>query len=62
MCTTADFKVFWVFRNNHGWTQTFASRDERNHWINSVGLVSHPDIVRVTVYEGEQERDLKRVG
>ena len=62
MCTQEVFKVFWVFRNDHEWTQTFASRDERDHWINSVGLVSNPDIVRVTVYEGEQERDLKRVG
>lgn len=55
--------VRWWFRNDHEWIQTFDSAAERDHWINRVGLVTHPDIVRVTIYEGEDwERDLKRVG
>ena len=55
--------VRWWFRNDHEWIQTFDSAPERDHWINRVGLVSHPDIVRVTIYEGSHfERDLKRVG
>ena len=55
------FSVHWWFRNDHAWQQSFASKNERDFWVNSVGLISHPDIVRVTVYEGDSERDLKRV-
>lgn len=54
-----DIAVFWVFRNDHGWTQGFDSVPARDHWINSVGLVTHPDIVRVTIYEGDWEMNLK---
>ena len=55
------FRVIWVFRNDHEWSKDFDSVSERDHFINTVGLVSHPDIVRVTVQIGEEQRDLKRV-
>ena len=58
----AATRVTWVFRNDHEWSKDFASVAERDTFINSVGLVSHPDIVRVTVQIGEEHRDLKRVG
>jgi hypothetical protein len=56
---TATAAVRWVFRNDHEWTQTFDSVPARDCWINRVGLVSHPDIVRVTIYEGDWEMNLK---
>jgi hypothetical protein len=56
------FAVRWWFRNDHEWLKTFDSSSERDHFINRVGLVTHPDIVRVTIYEGEWSKDLKRVG
>ena len=56
------FRVIWVFRNDHQWDKDFDSVAERDHFINTVGLISHPDIVRVTVQIGEEQRDLKRVG
>jgi hypothetical protein len=59
---TPTAAVRWWFRNGHEWYQAFDSQAERNHWINRVGLVSHPDIVRVTVYDGDFNRDLKRLG
>jgi len=62
MTELPSFAVRWWFRNDHEWLQTFNSNGERDHWINRVGLVTHPDIVRVTIYEGEWEKDLKRVG
>lgn len=61
MTELPSFAVRWWFRNDHEWLQTFNTNDERDHWINRVGLVAHPDIVRVTIYDGEQEMDLKRV-
>lgn len=57
-----DCGVIWVFRNDHIWEQWFDTAAERDHWINRVGLITHPDIVRVTIKEGDFERDLKRVG
>jgi hypothetical protein len=51
--------VRWWFRNDHEWIQTFDSAPERDYWINRVGLVTHPDIVRVTIYEGDWEMNLK---
>lgn len=51
--------VEWQFRNQ--WIKSFESTTERDLWINSVGLVTHPDIHRVTIREGDTERDLKRV-
>ena len=55
------FRVIWVFRNDHEWSKDFDSVAERDDFINRVGLVTHPDIVRVTVQIGEEQRDLKRV-
>ncbi len=52
----------WIFRNDHEWTKTFASELERAHWLARVGLLTHPDIVRVTEINPDDERDLKRVG
>jgi len=55
------FRVIWVFRNDHEWSNDFVSVAERDDFINRCGLLSHPDIVRVTVQIGEEQRDLKRV-
>jgi len=60
---TPTFKVTWVFKNDHEWHKAFDSKDECYDFINRTGLVSHPDIIRVTVSNGDSiERDLKRVG
>ena len=57
------FKVTWIFRNEHEWTNTFDSANERELFINRCGLVTHPDIVRVFVMDPEgAERDILRVG
>jgi len=58
---TNNFKVIWVFKNDHEWHKTFDTQDECYDFINRVGLVSHPDIIRVTVSNSDSERDLKRV-
>lgn len=55
-----DCAVIWQFRNGSIWEQAFNTSAERDHWINRVGLVSHPDIVSVTIREdGGAESDLK---
>jgi len=43
------FTVRWKFKNDHMWEKSFDSPELRDSFINSVGLVSHPDIVRITV-------------
>jgi hypothetical protein len=57
-----NFKVTWIFRNQHEWHKTFATADERIHFINRCGLVSHPDIDRVYIqFDDGPKIDLKRV-
>ena len=56
------FKVIWIFRNDHVWHKNFFTQNECYDFVNTTGLVSHPDIVRVTIIDGDNERDLKRVG
>ena len=43
------FVVRWKFKNDHIWEKSFDSPELRDSFINSVGLVSHPDIVRITL-------------
>jgi hypothetical protein len=43
------FGVRWKFKNDHMWEKSFDSPELRDSFINSVGLVSHPDIVRITL-------------
>ena len=43
------FIVRWKFKNDHMWEKSFDSPELRDYFINSVGLVSHPDIVRITL-------------
>lgn len=52
-------EVHWEFRNGHKWSKSFDSTAERDHWVNIVGLVTHPDIVRVEIREGDFEFVLK---
>jgi len=57
-----NYRVTWIFRNQHEWNSTFATADERTAHINRVGLVSHPDIDRVYTTDPDGvETDLKRV-
>ena len=57
-----NYRVTWIFRNQHEWSNTFATTDERQGFVNRVGLVSHPDIDRVYTTDPEGvETDLKRV-
>jgi len=56
------YSVTWIFRNGHEWSNTFATADERQGFVNRVGLVSHPDIDRVYTTDPEGSQiDLKRV-
>ena len=41
------FKVTWKFKNDHIWGKSFDTPELRDYFINSVGLVSHPDIVKI---------------
>ncbi len=43
------FSVRWKFKNDHIWEKAFDTVELRDYFINSVGLVSHPDIVRITL-------------
>ena len=43
------FVVRWKFKNDHIWEKSFDSPELRDSFINSVGLVSHPDIVKITL-------------
>jgi hypothetical protein len=57
-----NYSVTWIFRNQHEWSNTFTTPDERIHFINCVGLVTHPDIVRIYITDPEGgDWDLKRV-
>ena len=57
-----DYRVTWIFRNQHEWHNTFATVDERADFINRCGLVSHPDIDRVYITDPDGvDIDLKRV-
>lgn len=55
------FQLSWVFRNDHEWQKNFGSLVEREYFMNTTGLLSHPDIVRVTVRIGQCSADLKNV-
>lgn len=55
------FSVTWVFRNDHIWSKYFEFVDDRDQFVLTTGLVTHPDIVQVTIQDGYNERDLKRV-
>jgi len=53
------FKVTWKFKNDHMWEKSFDTPELRDSFINSVGLVSHPDIVEVTlVYPDSSIKDI----
>ena len=57
-----DYSVTWIFRNQHEWRNTFRTADERTNFVNRVGLVTHPDIIRVYTTDPDGvDRDLKRV-
>lgn len=43
------FTVRWKFKNDHIWEKSFDSPELRDSFINTVGLVSHPDIVKITL-------------
>jgi hypothetical protein len=47
------FTVRWKFKNDHIWEKSFDTPELRDSFINSVGLLSHPDIVRVTLVSNE---------
>lgn len=55
------FQLTWVFSNDHEWYKRFDRVAERDYFIQTTGLLSHPDIVRVTVRIGECSADLKNV-
>lgn len=41
------YRLFWVFRNHHQWEQVFPDYETMVSFINTCGLVSHPDIVTI---------------
>ncbi len=41
------FSVRWKFKNDLIWEKAFDTVELRDYFINSVGLLSHPDIVEV---------------
>jgi hypothetical protein len=55
------FQLTWVFSNDHEWHKYFDSLAEREQFIMTTGILSHPDIVRVTVQIGQCSSDLKNV-
>jgi len=42
-----DFLLTWQFKNGHTYTKDFATPNERDTFMNSVGLIAHSDIVKV---------------
>jgi hypothetical protein len=55
------FQLIWVFSNDHEWHRCFDSLHERELFIMTTGLLTHPDIVRVTVQIGQCSSHLKNV-
>jgi hypothetical protein len=55
------FQLIWVFSNDHEWHRCFDSLHEREMFINTTGMLTHPDIVRVTVQIGQCSSHLKNV-
>lgn len=41
------YRLFWVFRNHHQWEQVFPDYETMVSFINTCGLVSHPDICTI---------------
>ena len=55
------FQLSWVVSNDHEWHRCFDSLRERELFINTTGMLTHPDIVRVTVQIGQCSSHLKNV-
>ena len=55
------YKCYWTFRNHHQWEQMFPDYETMVSFINTCGLVSHPDIVSVVYTDSKgQHHTLKR--
>lgn len=56
--------VYWTFRNDHTWSKGFDDDDLMTLFVNSCGLVTHPDIYKITVSRGvgkeEVLKDVRR--
>jgi hypothetical protein len=46
------YVVYWTFVNDHTWSKTFDSVEARDLFVNTTGLVSHPDIKKVMTCQG----------
>ncbi len=44
-----QFIVSWKFWNGHSWIKSFAEEAEAVAFVNSCGLVAHPDITDVLI-------------
>ena len=54
------FELIWIFRNNHEWHKNFETLAEREYFMNTCGLLTHPDIESVIVKIGQCSSYLKQ--
>ncbi len=45
--------LYWTFKNDHTWSKSFDNEDLMTLFANTTGLVTHPDIVRITAKFGD---------
>ena len=57
-----QFSVTWVFRNDHEWYKGFRSSDDRDVFVITTGLLTHPDIVRIEFHDGDVKKHVKQAG
>ena len=41
--------LYWTFKNDHSWHQEFDTKNEAEHYANTCGLHSHPDIIDIRI-------------
>lgn len=41
------YRLFWTFRNHHQWENTFPDYETMVGYVNTCGMISHPDIVLI---------------
>ena len=56
------FSVTWVFRNEFEWHKRFRTADDRDVFVLTTGILTHPDITRIAFHDGDVEKHIKQAG
>lgn len=55
------YELYWTFRNNHEWYKQFDNFDSLCSFINTCGLVSHPDVLSVRYTTNQLTNEVKHL-